>query len=460
MSSSAIDPPLSQGVAYGFILGFGLAFAAVMNAISWVNKRYLGEDLDTGMLLTAKKSVKTGLVASAVVSSWCWAATILNSVRLCYIYGLPGLWWFCTMATVEVFAYAIIAIELKRRAPRANTILEAIRIRWGTGGHIVYTGYGIAVQILVTAALLLGCSAALHSMTGANIVAMNYLIPVGVVVYSLLGGLKATFLSDFIQTAYESGNGLILPLAAQAIMGPGGVVAILLMIFMAVTSSFSAEIIAFSSVATLDIYRPYFNPTASEPTLRWVAHASLVGFAIFSSSFATALQASGLSMAWLLEFLGVVMGSAVVPITMSLTSSHASASWAMVSAPIGTLLGLMAWLVTTKQLYGEINVTTTFENWPMPFGLWGYNFSRKFYLGWTILCFMWGWVAALLITVLPVVQSLGPIATVVRGLVADATGKRRKAGSSASSATEKDFEDKKGDATSGAKAVPVKEDDA
>jgi hypothetical protein len=29
------------------------------------------------MLMTAKKSVKSGLVAAAVVSSWCYAATIL-----------------------------------------------------------------------------------------------------------------------------------------------------------------------------------------------------------------------------------------------------------------------------------------------------------------------------------------------------------------------------------------------
>lgn len=74
---------------------------------------------DTQMLMTAKKSVKTGLVASAVVSSWCYAATILNSVRLTYVYGFPGLWWFVSGATCQIVCYAIMAIELKRRAPRA-----------------------------------------------------------------------------------------------------------------------------------------------------------------------------------------------------------------------------------------------------------------------------------------------------------------------------------------------------
>jgi Na+/proline symporter len=151
------------------------------------------------MLMTAKKSVKTGLVSAAVVSSWCYAATILNSVRLTYVYGFAGLWWFVSAATVQIVLYAIMAIELKRRAPRANTILEALRIRFGTVAHIVFFCYGVSVQILITAALLLGGSAALNVCTGANTVAMNYLIPLGVVIYTYLGGLKSTFLSDYIQ---------------------------------------------------------------------------------------------------------------------------------------------------------------------------------------------------------------------------------------------------------------------
>ena len=80
-----------------------------------------------------------------------------------------------------------------------NTILEAIRIRFGTSSHLVFFAYGVSVQILITAALLLGGSAAFTATTGASTVAMNYLIPLGVVIYTYLGGLKSTFLSDYIQ---------------------------------------------------------------------------------------------------------------------------------------------------------------------------------------------------------------------------------------------------------------------
>ena len=51
----------------------------------------------------------------------------------------------------------------------------------------------------ITAALLLEGSAALTATTGASTTAMNYLIPVGVVIYTYLGGLISTFLSNYIQ---------------------------------------------------------------------------------------------------------------------------------------------------------------------------------------------------------------------------------------------------------------------
>lgn len=111
-------------------------------------------------------------------------------------------------------------------------------------------------------------------------------------------------------TRYQIENAMILPLAAQALLGTGGSVAVVLMILMAVSSSFSSEIIAHSSIVTFDIYQAYINPTADDKRLKLVSHISLTFFSIFSASFATALNYSGVSMGWLLEFIGVSLGPA------------------------------------------------------------------------------------------------------------------------------------------------------
>ena len=83
--------------------------------------------------------------------------------------------------------------------------------------------------------------------------------------------------------------GLVLPDAAVALMGKGGAAAVLLLVFMAVTSASSAEYIAVSSIWTYDIYQTYFNPKASGKTLIYMSHMSVVVYAILLASFSTGL---------------------------------------------------------------------------------------------------------------------------------------------------------------------------
>lgn len=75
--------------------------------------------------------------------------------------------------------------------------------------------------------------------------------------------------------ATQVSAGLVLPNAAVAMLGKGGAGATLLLIFMAVTSAMSAELIAVSSIFTYDIYQGYINPKVCD-TLRSIV--KLIGF--------------------------------------------------------------------------------------------------------------------------------------------------------------------------------------
>lgn len=55
-------------------------------------------------------------------------------------------------------------------------------------------------NILVTAMLLTGGSAVVTSLTGVPTAAACFLLPLGVVIYTLFGGIKATFLTDYVHT--------------------------------------------------------------------------------------------------------------------------------------------------------------------------------------------------------------------------------------------------------------------
>jgi Na+/proline symporter len=60
-------------------------------------------------------------------------------------------------------------------------------------------------------------------------------------------------------TDAQVNSGLVLPYAAVALMGSSGAVCALLIVFMAVTSALSSELIAVSSIFTYDIYQTYIK---------------------------------------------------------------------------------------------------------------------------------------------------------------------------------------------------------
>jgi len=110
-------------------------------------------------------------------------------------------------------------------------------------------------------------------------------------------------------TATEVGNGLVLPYAAIAVAGKGGAGAILVITFMAVTSTLSAQVIAVSSIISFDIYRQYFNRLATDAdVIRW-SHYGVMFFGLFAAAFSTGLHYGQVNLQWTLYMLGVLSKS-------------------------------------------------------------------------------------------------------------------------------------------------------
>ncbi|CAM6081904.1 unnamed protein product [Calypogeia fissa] len=496
-------PVLGQGVGYGIVIGFGAFFAFFTSFLVYLEKRYLGAVHSSEWFNTAGRSIKTGLIASVIVSQWTWAATILQSSNVAWEYGVSGPFWYASGATVQVLLFGVMAIEIKRKAPAAHTICEIVRARWGFRAHMVFLGFCFLTNIIVTAMLLLGGSAVVEALTGMNIYAASFLIPLGVIVYTLAGGLKATFLASYIHsvvvhivlvvfvflvyvasadlgspkdvysklmqvssknrdctaplsysdqacgrvagndggsyltmlstgglvfgiiniignfgtvfvdngywmsaiaarptsthkgyllgglvwfavpfslatslglgalaldlplTSMEAGRGLVPPATAVALMGKFGAILLLAMLFMAVTSAGSAELVAVSTLVTYDVYRTYINPKATGAQILRVSRYVVFGFGMFMGVLAVLLNVAGVSLGWMYLAMGVFIGSAVMPVGFLLLWSKANAAGAMLGAVCGCLLGVTTWLVTTQVEYGRVTLSTTGRNAPM-----------------------------------------------------------------------------------------------
>ncbi|KAF7325696.1 hypothetical protein MKEN_00419700 [Mycena kentingensis (nom. inval.)] len=220
MSAPQIDattPVLSPAVGYGIVLGMGLGFAVLMLAITKLMTRYSDIHISSEEYTSASRSLKPGLLASGIVSAATWAATLLQASTVCLVYGLSGPWWYGAGSSTQIMAFAQNAIQLKRNAPGAHTFLDVIGLRWGTLTHLSHMFFGLGtidryyVRWLsrlqcstngysLTSQLITGGASTVNGLTGMNTIAACFLIPIGVVIYTLVGGLRATFFSDYIHT--------------------------------------------------------------------------------------------------------------------------------------------------------------------------------------------------------------------------------------------------------------------
>ncbi len=74
------EPPLGKAVGYGVVIGLGFLFAFGMILTTFILRRYNYELQTSEMFSTAGRTVKSGLVSAAVVSSWTWVS---NLILLC-----------------------------------------------------------------------------------------------------------------------------------------------------------------------------------------------------------------------------------------------------------------------------------------------------------------------------------------------------------------------------------------
>jgi Na+/proline symporter len=93
--------------------------------------------------------------------------------------------------------------------------------------------------------------------------------------------------------------GMAMPYAALAVWGKGGALAVLLMIFMAVTSAFSSETMACTAWVTHDIYQAYINKKASGKQLLVVSKIAIIVFALLVAVVAVGFNHAGFNVSTL-----------------------------------------------------------------------------------------------------------------------------------------------------------------
>merc|ERR1719253_1011768 len=124
-----------------------------------------------------------------------------------------------------------------------------------------------------------------------------------------------------------------------------GLASTALMLPMDIVSTGSAESIAVSSLIAYDIYREYFNPEATGKQILMVSRIVIVAFGIFMGLFSILLKVIGLNLGWVYLFMGICIGSAVIPLWNMMTWDKASGKGAVIAAWSGLCLAVAGWLI-------------------------------------------------------------------------------------------------------------------
>ncbi len=444
--------------------------------------KWLGTKKTFEWFSTAGRTVKTGLIVTSVVSAWTWAATLLQSSTVAYQYGVSGPFWYAAGASIQVVLFAIIAIELKRKSPMSHTFPEMINARFGKSSHKVFLSFAFLTNVIVTAMLVLGGAAVVNALTGIDVYIAAFLIPIGVIAYTLFGGLKATFLAEYFNTAFifvvvlifvsaiyftnddiggisgmfeklsdaatmspvdgnaagsfltlasvgalifgiinivgnfgtvfvdqsywqraiasrprsvvpgflvgglawfaipfalattlglaavavnlqltplEISSGLVAPLAAAHILGDVGAILMLTVLFTTVTAAGSAQLISVSSLVTYDVFRTYIKPSSSGRQLMKISRYSILGFGLGMGALASILFMSGISLQYVYLAMGVLIGSAVAPISLAILWKNTNRYVATSAAIIGLVCGITTWLGYSFMTSGEVTLAST-----------------------------------------------------------------------------------------------------
>jgi len=194
-------PPLEESVGWILCIGFGGIFCLITLGMVWLDQKYVGTEVTSEQFNTAGRSVKIGLTAAVIVSQWTWAATLLQSSNVAFGFGVSGPFWYASGATIQVLLFGILAVELKKKARKCHTVCELVYVRWGGLAHKVFLVFCFLANIIVTAMLVLGGAATVNALTGMDVYAAGFLIPIFVIPYTMAGGLKATFMSSYFHTA-------------------------------------------------------------------------------------------------------------------------------------------------------------------------------------------------------------------------------------------------------------------
>ncbi len=178
------------------IVVFGVAMI-ILTFVASRSERWMHSG--TGFLV-AWRDVPWPLAAPSIAASWIWAPALFVSVQKGYELGLPGVFWFTAPNILALVIFAVLAPRVRGLIPGGYTLPDWIRYRLGSDAvHKVFLVPFAWYQVMAVTVQIFVGGLMLNYLTGIPLNFLMILLLVLCLTYSLISGLRASIVTDFVQ---------------------------------------------------------------------------------------------------------------------------------------------------------------------------------------------------------------------------------------------------------------------
>ncbi|MEJ7642213.1 MAG: ATP-binding protein [Candidatus Nitrosocosmicus sp.] len=162
--------------------------------------------------------------------------------------------------------------------------------------------------------------------------------------------------------------GLVAPFTAFTLLGDSGAILLLTVLFTVVISAGSAQITSVTSLVTFDIFKRYLKPSLKDTEVIVYSRAVILFYGLAMGVFASILFQIGVSLEYVYLVMGILIGSAVAPIILTLVWEKTKSNSMTAAAIVGIIGGTISWMISASLLYGDISLKSTGEQIPLLIG--------------------------------------------------------------------------------------------
>jgi urea-proton symporter len=204
---------VSQTIGYWLLVFFGIG----MILVTYFFARWEQWQTKDGFLV-AGRSVGWLLGGFSIAASWIWAPALFVSVQMAYQKGVAGIFWFTFPNILSLTIFAVLAPRIRQRLPQGYTLPEYIKFKFKSRRvHIIYLFPFLFYQLMAVVVQLYAGSSLVSLLTGIAPPIVMTILAIIVLSYTLISGLEASIVTDFVQLSMILVVGLvIIPLAWYA----------------------------------------------------------------------------------------------------------------------------------------------------------------------------------------------------------------------------------------------------